>query len=223
MGAFCMNLLPKRATEYLKSEFARHLRSDVTVILFTQEVECPSCREAREIVQEVAALHPKINFQVYDFLTESDLAEKLGVDKIPAVVLDGEKNRRVRFFGLPTGYEFAPLVEDIVDLSTGGTRLSEVARARIKDVSYPVHIQVFTTPTCPYCPRMVRLAHQFAMENGLIESDMVSAIEFPQLAQRYAVMAVPKTVINDVVEIVGVVPEAHFVEQILQASKPLRT
>jgi len=218
-----MSLIPPRSAEYLKAEFARHLQSKVTILVFTQEVECPSCRETRELIQNLAKLHPKIDVQAYDFLVESDLAKKFGVDKIPAVVFDGEKNRRMRFFGLPTGYEFAPLVEDIIDLSTGHTGLSEVSRAQIKDVSYPVHIQVFTTPTCPYCPRMVRLAHQFAMENALVESDMVSAIEFPQLAQKYAVMAVPKTVVNEVVEIVGAVPEAHFVEQILLAPRSLRT
>jgi len=218
-----MSLIPPRSAEYLKAEFARHLQSKVTILVFTQEVECPSCRETRELIQNLAKLHPKIDVQAYDFLVESDLAKKFGVDKIPAVVFDGGKNRRMRFFGLPTGYEFAPLVEDIIDLSTGHTGLSEVSRAQIKDVSYPVHIQVFTTPTCPYCPRMVRLAHQFAMENALVESDMVSAIEFPQLAQKYAVMAVPKTVVNEVVEIVGAVPEAHFVEQILLAPRSLRT
>jgi glutaredoxin-like protein len=216
----CMNLIPQRTAEYLKTEFSKQLQAEVTLLVFTQEVECPSCRETRELIQELVPLNPKISVKVLDFLADSDTAKKLGVDKIPAVVFDGTENRGIRFYGLPAGYEFRALVEDIVDISSSMTRLSQVTKNQIREITYPVHIQVFTIPTCPYCPQMVRLAHQFAMESGLIQSDMVSAIEFPQLAQKYAVMAVPKTVINDVIEIVGEVPEAYFIEQILLAAKP---
>jgi predicted DsbA family dithiol-disulfide isomerase len=41
----------------------------------------------------------------------------------------------------------------------------------------------------------------------------VEATEFPDLARRYMVSGVPKTVINDEVEILGALPEDAFVEQ----------
>jgi hypothetical protein len=63
----------------------------------------------------------------------------------------------------------------------------------------------------------VRLAHHLAVASDWIRGDCVSANEFPDLAQRYAVMAVPKTVVNDRVSFEGALPEAQFVEQVLRA------
>ncbi len=77
-------------------------------------------------------------------------------------------------------------------------------------IDRPMHIQVFVTPTCPYCPRAVRLTHQFAMKSDLIRADMIESTEFPQLANRYEVMAVPKVVINDTIFSEGALPEPHF-------------
>jgi glutaredoxin-like protein len=109
------------------------------------------------------------------------------------------------------------LIEDIIDVSKRETGLSKATKERLSRIDKEVNIQVFVTPTCPYCPRMVHMAHQFAIENDYITADMVEVIEFPQLANYYEVSGVPKTVINDKEEIVGAVPEASFLESIENA------
>lgn len=53
-----------------------------------------------------------------------------------------------------------------------------------------------------------------AIANSHIVADVVEVSEFPDLAQRYMVRGVPKTVINDSVAFLGNVPEATFVEHI---------
>jgi hypothetical protein len=63
----------------------------------------------------------------------------------------------------------------------------------------------------------VRLAHKLAMESDLIRADMVEAIEFPHLANRYHVHGVPRTVINETVHQEGAVPEAMFLAKLLEA------
>ncbi|MEM4410028.1 MAG: thioredoxin family protein, partial [Candidatus Caldarchaeum sp.] len=174
------------------------LEKKVTMNVFTQEFECQYCREMRELAGELQELADgKIKLNVYDFEKDAKLAEKWGVDKIPALLLHGEREYNVRFFGLPAGYEFITLIEDLIDVSKGYSRLSPAVRDRVSKIDKPVHIQVFVTPTCPYCPRAVRTAHQMAIENNLITADMVEVIEFPHLATKYDVMAVPKVVIND--------------------------
>jgi len=50
-----------------------------------------------------------------------------------------------------------------------------------------------------------------------IRSECVEANEFPELSQRYQVMAVPKIIINDRVEFEGAIPERDFVNAVLQA------
>ncbi len=66
----------------------------------------------------------------------------------------------------------------------------------------------------------MRLAHRFAMENDLIRADAVEASEFPDLAGRYSVFAVPKTVINEGAFIEGSLPEEFFLDGILKTLEP---
>ena len=66
------------------------------------------------------------------------------------------------------------------------------------------------------------MAHAAALVNPRIRADVVEISEFPTLAERYAVMGVPKTVISDVVEFVGAVPEHAFVEQLKAAAEKLK-
>ena len=61
------------------------------------------------------------------------------------------------------------------------------------------------------------MAHQLAIENEHITADVVEVSEFIDMAQLYRVQGVPKTVVNDRVEIVGAQPEPRFVQQVLQA------
>ena len=80
-------------------------------------------------------------------------------------------------------------------------------------------MQVFVTPTCPYCPQAVLLAHKMAMENPrMIQAEGVEATEFPELAQRFYVSGVPQTVINSGAKmVVGAVPEMNLLNQIRTA------
>ena len=88
-----------------------------------------------------------------------------------------------------------------------------------KKLDKPWHLQVFVTPTCPYCPRAVLLAHQMAMENPeMITAEGVEATEFPELANRFNVRGVPQTVINSGAgSVVGAVPEQNLLAEIMRA------
>jgi glutaredoxin len=99
-------------------------------------------------------------------------------------------------------------------MSRGGTQLSQASKNFLQTLTKRIHIQVFVTPTCPYCPRAIRLAHQMAMESKLVSADMIEAIEFSHLAKKYQVSGVPKSVINEIVEIEGAVSENIFLENV---------
>ena len=203
----------------LREIFEKELRDEVRLVFFTQDIECEFCEEAREFLQELASLSKKIKVEVYDFMKDNDKAKEYGIDKVPAIAMIGSKDYGIRFYGLPSGYEFPVFIDDIVDISKGNSRLSEKAKVFLKSIDKPLHIQVFVTPTCPYCPRMVSIAHQMAMASDFIRADTVEIIEFPHLAQKYNVMSVPKTVINDTLEFIGALPEEQFLEKVLLASK----
>jgi predicted DsbA family dithiol-disulfide isomerase len=65
----------------------------------------------------------------------------------------------------------------------------------------------------------VRLAQQLAVESDLVTADLVEVTEFPSLAQRYQVRAVPRTVVNESGSVAGALPEAEFVKAVIAAAQ----
>jgi glutaredoxin-like protein len=110
-------------------------------------MECQYCRETRQILEEVSALSDKITLNVFDFVTDKHVADKYKVNKIPATVIEGEKDYGIRYYGIPSGYEFSALLEDIVDISRSESGLSGTAKTLLKQVDKPLNLQVFVTPT----------------------------------------------------------------------------
>ncbi len=202
--------------EALKKKFAA-LMNDVELIVFTQEVECQFCKETRELVLELGTLSPKIKTKVYDFVKNGDEDIKYNIKKIPAIAIAGKMDYGIRYYGVPAGYEFAALVDTIIDVSKGTTSLSDSIKKKLTEIKKPVHIQVFVSPTCPFCPRAARIAHQLAIESEFISSDVIEMVEFPYLAQRYNVMSVPHIVINEDTSFIGAQPPEVFIEQIITA------
>ena len=142
----------------------------------------------------------------------------------PAILLHGEeKEYGVKYYGIPSGYEFQSLVEDIIDISRGEIDLPKSIKEKIENIDKDIEILVFVTPTCPYCPRAVRSAHKYAIINQRIDAAMIEAMEFEDLSRQYNVMAVPKIVIRvngeDKEEFEGAYPDAAFVEKIYESLK----
>ncbi|MEN3202261.1 MAG: thioredoxin family protein [Atribacterota bacterium] len=201
----------------LEAYLRENLVHPVTIRFFTQELECATCSDVRTLLEEVVALSPLLSLVVHNFLLEKEVAAAFRIDKIPAFTVEGEKDYGIRFFGIPSGYEFSGFVETLVSVSRRTTDLSESTKAFLGTLNRDVHIQVFVTPTCPFCPQAVVLGHKMALEGERVSSSMVEILEFPHLAYRYGVRAVPKIVINETVAIEGAVPEAFLVQKIIEA------
>ncbi len=190
----------------------------VKLVYFTQELECQYCRETGELLREISELSDKLELEEYNLITDKQISEEHNISQVPAIVLLGEDgvDRDIRYFGIPSGYEFASLLEDILMVSANDSGLEEETRQALATLSGPVHMQVFVTPTCPYCPGAVRLAHQIAFESDKVRADMVEATEFPHLAMKYNVQGVPRTVINETHALEGLVPEQAVLQEVLK-------
>jgi len=64
----------------------------------------------------------------------------------------------------------------------------------------------------------VRLAQHMAVASSRVRAECIEATEFPEMAERYRVMAVPKIVINDRVQFEGALPEPQFLAAVLEAA-----
>jgi glutaredoxin-like protein len=141
-----MAFLDERTRQELERRLA-DLVNPVRLVFFTQELECPTCRETGQLLRETAELSEKIHLDVYNFQLDRDQVEAFGVDKIPATVVMGERDYGIRFYGIPSGYEFASLVDAILAVSRGDSGLSPETREKLRRVNAPLHIQVLVTPT----------------------------------------------------------------------------
>jgi len=204
-----MTLLDKKTQQDIKVLLA-DLAGPVELIVFTQEFECQYCRETRELVTELAALSDLVSVEILDFQEHEDRAKELNIDKIPAIAILGGDSRDygVRYYGIPSGYEFSSLIHDIKAVAAGpdAITLDADTMAFLEKLEQDMHLQVFVTPTCPYCPSAVVLAHAMAIASDKVSADMVEATEFPHLSIKYDVMGVPRTVVNETEFVEGSVP-----------------
>jgi len=208
-----MGLLSENVIKELKDMF-KDLKKDVTLKYFTQDMECRFCKDTRDLLQEIVKTSEKITLEIFDFVKDDKEAKKFGIDKIPGTVVTGDQDYGIRFYGIPSGYEFSSLLEAIRIVSSGESTLQPETKKFLDSLSKEVHLQVFVTPTCPYCPGSVILAHQMAYYSPQVKADMVEATEFPELSQKFNVMGVPRTVINEKEFQEGAAPENLLIEKI---------
>lgn len=216
-------VLNDQITKQITEAFAE-VKEPVQVLFFGSKDNCEYCNETQQLLEEVTALNEKVELSVYDMQQHQDVASKFNVTNAPGIVIaarDGAEvtNLGIQFSGIPSGHEFSTLINDIVIVSKRESGLNEKTREFLKNLDKPLHLQVFVTPTCPYCPRAVLLAHQMAMENPqMIRAEGVEATEFPELANRFNVRGVPQTVINSGAgSVVGAVPEQNLLAEIMRA------
>jgi len=141
-----MPLLDDNTREQVAAELAG-LKNPVKLVMFTQEFECQYCGETRQICKEIADLSDQISVEVYDLLGDKGKVDEYGIDKVPAIAVVGAKDYGVRLYGIPSGYEFATLLNDVKTVSAGEVELMPETTAFLEGLKEPLHIQVYVTPT----------------------------------------------------------------------------
>jgi alkyl hydroperoxide reductase subunit AhpF len=151
-----MGLIADKDRETIRARFNDSLSGDVEIVMFTERESpiiipgkqpCETCAQTEELLEEVASLSDKLKLTVHEISTAKEEAAALGIDRVPAFVLKGASRGRVRFFGIPSGYEFSAMIADLEDVSNGTTDLSAETREYLGALTEDVNIKVFTTPT----------------------------------------------------------------------------
>ncbi|NTU79481.1 MAG: glutaredoxin [Chloroflexales bacterium] len=215
-----MGLMQDKDREAVREAFTA-ITQPAHMLLFTSTESGEYSEVARELLAEVAELHEQVSLEEVDLVAGAERAASYGVDKAPTVVFLASEERSdtgMRFAGLPSGYEFASLVEAIRLVGGAAERaLSPATTAFLDELTAPMRLQVFVTPTCPYCPRAVVLAYQLALASPQVTAEGVEVSEFPALGERFAVMGVPKTVIDELIHVEGAAPEGMLVAKLREA------
>jgi glutaredoxin-like protein len=221
-----MPLLSEQDRQAVRNRLAA-ITHRVGILFFSQTIGAPEgVATAKQILDEIVSLDERITLEDVNLILDKERAARYGVDRIPAIVLlrDGE-DTRIRFLGAPAGYEFASLVEALVLAGTGVSGLSQDSCQLIATrATAALDIKVFVTPSCPHCPRVVTLAHRMAVESVHVTATCIEATEFLDLAQKYRVTGVPKTIVEGSdVQILGAVPEDQFVSAVLHGDRVFKS
>jgi hypothetical protein len=151
-----MGLISDSDQKIIRSHFEEGLDGDVEIVMFTEHQSpivipgkqpCEMCEPTQKLLEEVASLSDKLKLTVHEIDAAREEALARGISHIPAFVFEGAARGRVRFFGIPSGYEFSALIDDLIDVSTGNTNLSVETREFLGTLTEDVNIKVFTTPT----------------------------------------------------------------------------
>ncbi len=190
----------------------------VNLTLFVPASGCPTCGDLEQLLRELSETHPSIRLRVLEFEAHAALAKEFGIDEAPAFAVTSTRDRGVRFVGTPAGMEFATLMNAIRSVSRDSSDLPDALRQRLATLTRPVRIRVFVTPTCPYCAPAVSTAHQIALASDGVQAEMIEAMEFPELSDRFEVQGVPRIVIDDRYVIEGNIPASQFVDAVMKAA-----
>jgi alkyl hydroperoxide reductase subunit AhpF len=124
----------------------------VGVLFFGMESGCEYCADTRQLLEEVVVLSDKLSICCYDLEQDAEIARRYRVDKIPAIVITGRDGEQIidygmRFYGIPAGHAFSALIQALVLVSEGDSGLQQETREFLRELTQPVHLQVFSTPT----------------------------------------------------------------------------
>lgn len=151
-----MPLLSEDNREMIRKHFDESLLGDVEIVMFTEHESpiiipgrqpCETCADTQALLEELTSLSEKLKLTVHDIADAKEEASALGIDRVPAFVCKGAARGTVRFFGIPSGYEFSALISDLVDVSSGTTSLSDETREYLNSLTEDINIKVFTTPS----------------------------------------------------------------------------
>lgn len=142
-----MSLITEDVAADLKAELAK-LKNPVRLAVFSQALADPHSEQVKRLVEELAALDPKLSAESYNFVLDKEKADSFGIQRIPAIaILGAEKDYGIRMYGMPSGYEFGTLVDAILDVSEGESVLSPETKQALRALDRNIHVQVFSTPT----------------------------------------------------------------------------
>ncbi len=142
-----MALLSDEVVAQLKGEF-QALAEPVVLAVAFQALQDPESEDVKRLLEEVAALDPRLSVEPVNFVLDQDRVLALGFTRTPGIaVLGKDTDHGIRFYGMPSGYEFGTLIDAILLVSGGASGLGEETKAALRELARPVHVQVFSTPT----------------------------------------------------------------------------
>ena len=150
-----MQILNDSDREFIINRFENELVDEVNLTLFTQSDlgglvvpgrECETCAPTEQLLKEVSETSDLINFKKLDIQNDAEEAERCGISRIPSFLVSKGEETNIRYLGIPAGTEFPVLMEALVNVSSGETKLTEETKYFLQTLTDEVLIKTFVTP-----------------------------------------------------------------------------
>ncbi len=214
-------MIPESERGVLERKFSIGMKDEVVLEVFVDGGTILS-KDLQEGARTLAGLSQMIRVDVHEVQDgKNQRLRDLRLENWPVLVVTKGDSSRIRYYGLPIGYELPAIADAIVELSMAKTPLSPKARGMLATVRRKANIKVFVLTTCPFCPTVARHAFRAAIESEKVTSEVIDSQMFPDLAARHSVMGVPKIILNDSLDITGAVTDVEFFEKLRDADYAL--
>ena len=213
-------IIPDDVKKVIKESFQEGLKNDVVIEVYTKAGTNDQFNEAAvSLVTALASLSDKLKASFHAIGDE--LSVKRNVTRSPTVLIAPDKYR-IRYTGAPVGEEGRSFLVALMMASTGKPLLTDPSVKKItEDLREKRDVQVFISPTCPYCPQQVLSAFSAAIiKPDLVSAEAVEIYENQDLAESLGSLAVPQTFMNNTFTGAGLQPEPWFVESLLSLKEP---
>ena len=193
---------------------------EVTILVFA-EIDSLS-KELVDFTHVLESLSPKVKLDIQNpDGGKNPKMKDLHIERWPMLLPLKGDFARIRYYGVPLGYEMMAFTDAIVELSNSATPLSPKAKATLSTVRRKANIKVFVLPTCPFCPTVARHAYRGAIESQKVTAEIIDSQMFPDIATHHAVMGVPKIVLNDNLDITGAITDVEFFDKLRDSDHAL--
>ncbi len=213
-------IIPDDVKQAIRETFNEGLKEPVIIEVYTKSGRNDDFNKAAvALIKALAELTDKLKVSFHTVGDEQSV--KRNVTRTPTVLIAPDKYR-IRYTGAPVGEEGRSFLIALMMASTGNTLLTEPAAAKVREqLREKRDIQVFVSPTCPYCPQQVLAAFSAAIvKPDLISAEAVEIYENQDLAESLGSLAVPQTFMNNTFTGAGLQPEPLFLESLLTLKEP---
>ncbi|MFA5072513.1 MAG: thioredoxin family protein [Nitrospirota bacterium] len=196
-----------------RSDFIKPVR----LVFFSREKE----RQAHASILEFAKIFEgqttKIILESYDMVMDKDKVEDYGIQRSPALVVEGLQEKKIFFYGWIEHFSDEILFETVHALSGPGIWLPPDIRTALDRLTNKVVVRVFVNDTCQECKDAAHQAVAFSLSSRYLEADIIHANYYPDLVKKNQITRLPKTIFGELVSVEGIVSDGEFLERIFQA------
>jgi thiol-disulfide isomerase/thioredoxin len=209
-------MISERSLEIIKTSPHR-LNKPVRLVLFTSDRGCEACPQMTELAKAIKAHFDKMALESYDLVMDRDKSHQYGIERVPAIVLQGVDGETATFYGLIEDVFLKILVDTVQSLSNTKVWFPEDVRRVLKHLDHDVKTQVFVESDCPLCRPVAETAIGLALESRYVYADIIVADNFPELIKKYAIKKLPMTIFGENLQMEGHVTESEFLQMIFDA------